>query len=326
MSNFLSKAFFTQSFRIPAPTLTEKNLADQHGKVHIITGGYAGVGKELASILYSKHATVYIAGRSEQKAQEAIRQVKENHPSSSGRIEFLLLDLNDLTTIKPAVETFRARESRLDVLVNNAGVMFPPKGTKTEQGHDMQMGTNIIGPFLFTKLLMPTLVETAKISPRNTVRVLWAASVGIQAISPPGGIVLTDKDGPKVFDSQETNYGQTKVANVLFAVKTQELFGSQDIVSVSFNPGNLRTELQRHSKGLMMKLAEYMLYPAIYGAYTELYSGWSPDITADKGVSYVMPWGRDGTELLRDDIKRSIDEGVPRKLWDWCDDVTKPYQ
>ncbi|KAJ5677543.1 short-chain dehydrogenase [Penicillium maclennaniae] len=326
MANFISQALWTQSFCIPSPPLTEKNLPDQKGRVHIVTGGYAGVGKELSAILYEKGATVYIAGRNEQKAEDAMRQIEEEYPSASGHLRFLLLDLNDLTSIKASAETFMAQESRLDVLVNNAGVMFPPEGSKTTQGHDLQFGTNMLGPFLFTKLLMPILVETAKTAVPGSVRVLWASSLGIQVLSPNGGGMVLDESGaPKVLDNQETNYGQTKVGNVFLAVKLQELYGSQGVRSVSFNPGNLKTELQRHSTGLMMKLADLMLHPAKFGAYTELYSGWSEEVGADKSITYVMPWGRDGTHIVRSDIQKAIENGLADKVWNWCESETKSY-
>ncbi|OQD67357.1 hypothetical protein PENDEC_c039G06905 [Penicillium decumbens] len=308
MANIFTKAFWTQSYYIPAPPLTEKNLPDQNGRVHIVTGGYAGVGRQLSAILYGKGATVYIAGRSEQKAEDAMRQIKEEHPSSSGHLHFLFLDLNDLSTIKPTVENFLSQESRLDVLVNNAGVMIPPKGTKTAQGHDLQFGTNVLGPFLFTKLLIPVMAQTAKTAAPGSVRVIWAASLAIQVMSPNGGGIILDGSGaPKILDSQQTNYGQTKVANVLLAFKTQELYGSQGIRSVSFNPGNLKTELQRHSTGLMMKVAESMLYPAIFGAYTELYSGWSEEIGADKSVT------------------KGIGNGLADRVWEWCESETAKF-
>lgn len=87
-----------------------------------MTGGYAGVGFELCKILYAHNATVWIAGRSTSKAQKAMLTIKEASPNSKGRLEFLFLDLSDLSTLKPAVQAFTAQEPRLDVLVNNAGV------------------------------------------------------------------------------------------------------------------------------------------------------------------------------------------------------------
>lgn len=87
-----------------------------------MTGGYGGVGFELCKILYAHNATVWVAGRSEAKAQKAIASLKTTSPHSKGSIYFLHLDLSDLSTIKPAVEHFSAQEDRLHVLVNNAGV------------------------------------------------------------------------------------------------------------------------------------------------------------------------------------------------------------
>ena len=87
-----------------------------------MTGGYAGIGFELSQILYAHNATVYIVGRSKAKASTAITKIRTKFPNSPGRLEFLYVDLSDLSTVKPGVEAFLAREQRLDVLVNNAGV------------------------------------------------------------------------------------------------------------------------------------------------------------------------------------------------------------
>lgn len=95
-------------------------------EVFLVTGGYAGVGFELCKILYAHNATVWIAGRSTSKAQKAMSSIKDASPSSKGRLEFLCLDLSDLSTVKPAVQSFTAQAQRLDVLVNNAGVSYCP--------------------------------------------------------------------------------------------------------------------------------------------------------------------------------------------------------
>lgn len=109
-----AKNVLGQSFNIPAPPLTEKNLPSQAGRVHIVTGGYAGVGQELSRILYAANAVVYIAGRSQEKADRAINAIKQAVPDSKGRLEFMKVDLADLPSIKPAVDAFVAKESRLD--------------------------------------------------------------------------------------------------------------------------------------------------------------------------------------------------------------------
>lgn len=239
----------TQSAWIPTATLTEKNLPPQAGKVHIVTGGYAGVGEQLSAILYSRGAKVYIAGRSRSKADTAISRIKSQHPKATGHLIFLSLDLADLTTTKASADEFLANETRLDVLVNNAGVMLPPKGSKTTQNHDLQFGTNCLGPHLFTKYLHPILRRTASTALANTVRVIWASSLGIQLSSPPGGIEFDSSNKPKDI-SQLANYAQSKVGNILLAVKTQELLKEAGVVSVSFNPGTLRTDLARHTSGM----------------------------------------------------------------------------
>lgn len=156
----------------PRPTMTETNLPGQKGKVFIVTGGTSGVGFELCALLYQAGGRVYLAGRSEANAQAAISKIKACAATSSGSLHFLSLSLEDLTTIKPAVEAFTAKESRLDVLLNNAGVSLPPRGSVSAQGHELQMATNCLGHYLFTQLLLPTLLHTAESASPATVRVI----------------------------------------------------------------------------------------------------------------------------------------------------------
>lgn len=331
MAQMFSRGTFTQSFRIPKPVLTEENLPDQTDKVHIVTGGYTGVGKELTSILYQHNAAIYIAGRSEEKATKAIEDLKAKHPDSKGRLEFLPLDLSDLTTIKSAAEKFSAKEKRLDVLVNNAGVMTPPKGSKGKQGHELQLVTNCLGPFLFTKALVPILKETAISSPAGSVRVIWASSLVTNLLSPNGGVKLGEDDSPQIASFQPTNYGQSKAANNFYAAEFSRRHGGDGILSVAFNPGNLATELQRHLDPINLLTAKLINHPAKYGAYTELYAGWSPDIGIEHGGMFVIPWGRDGNDILRSDLRKAIEQSktdeksVPRRFWEWSERETAQY-
>jgi NAD(P)-dependent dehydrogenase (short-subunit alcohol dehydrogenase family) len=100
----------------PSPEYTEKNVGSLVGKVFLVTGGNSGIGFELTSILYSKGAKVYIAGRSEKGVEAAIEEIRSAHPTSRGALESLSLDLADLTTVAPCASAFLARETRLDVL------------------------------------------------------------------------------------------------------------------------------------------------------------------------------------------------------------------
>jgi retinol dehydrogenase-12 len=143
----------------PAATYTETSLPELRGKVYIVTGATVSVGKELARLLYSRNGTVYLAARSADRANTSISWIRESHPSSQGMLHLVHLELGDLATIKPSIDGFLAKETRLDVLFNNAGVMVPPQGSTTKQGYELQLGTNCVDPFLFTKLLTPLLAD-----------------------------------------------------------------------------------------------------------------------------------------------------------------------
>jgi len=117
----------------PTPHFTDKDLPSLASKVYIVTGAASGVGYELAKILYAAGGTVYIAARSESRCQGAIIKIRDEVDGTKkgvGRLESMVVDLADLETVKPAVERFLERESRLDVLVHNAAVMTPPAGSK----------------------------------------------------------------------------------------------------------------------------------------------------------------------------------------------------
>ncbi len=170
------KNVLTQMFP-PKPAFTDKDVGDLTGKVYIVTGGSSGVGRELARILYAKGATVFIAVRSEPNAEEAMAAIRAAHAQSAGKLEFLSLDLADLEAVAAAAQAFLARADRLDVLFNNAGVMHPPAGSKTKQGHELQLGVHNLGPVLLTELLTPLLARTAAAAPAGSVRVVWVASL-----------------------------------------------------------------------------------------------------------------------------------------------------
>lgn len=222
---------------------TSTNLS----KVFIVTGANAGLGYQLTSILYSQNATVYLAGRSSEKCTTAISNLRKAHPTSKGRLEVLKLDLADLSTIKASANDFLAREDRLDVLWNNAGIMWPPLGTRSAQDFEIQFGTNILGPFLFTKLLYPILKRTSESAPKDSVRVCWAGSAGIDVQSPKGGITMS-QDGSAPVESRksnETNYAMTKVANYWLGYEFARRHSDDNILSnvspISFLSSHLYT-------------------------------------------------------------------------------------
>jgi NAD(P)-dependent dehydrogenase (short-subunit alcohol dehydrogenase family) len=288
-----------------------------------------GCGFELVKILYQRNATVYIAGRSHDKASKALSALKESFPDSKGKVEFLKLDLSDLSTIKPAVEEFLQRETRLHVLTNNAGVMVPPKGSKDAHGHELQMGTNCLGPFLLSQLLVPVLQKTAKEAPEGSVRVTWAASLAAN-FSPPGGVQFQEDGNAKPqYFNPSLDYGASKAGNVFLASEFAARYGKNGIISVSWNPGNLKSELIRHTPLWQRLLLLLILFPAQFGGYTELWAGCSPDLTASQNGAYVAPWGRVYT--VRGDVTRGLKSqneggtGTAEKFWAWCEKETNPY-
>ena len=280
---------FSQFFP-PHPTLTEANLPSQKGKVFVVAGGTSGVGFELCALLYQAGGRVYLAGRSEANAESAISKLKAISTTSPGELHFLSLSLDDLTTIKPAVEAFAAKESKLDVLFNNAGVSLPPPGSVSAQGHEIQMATNCLGHYLLTQLLLPTLLHTAESASPAAVRVIWTSSVAVDLQAPKCGIDIADLTAPP--SDQQRNYANSKTGNWFLASALAAQTGSKGILSVTQNPGNLKTALLRHAPWILGFVAAPLLYSAKMGAYTELWAGLSGDLGIGDEGKYVVPWGR----------------------------------
>jgi retinol dehydrogenase-12 len=189
------------------------------------------VGKELAQTLYAHDAKVYIAARSKERAGQVMEEIGANFPASKGELVYLHLDLEDLSTIKASAEEFLGKEDRLDVLWNNAAVMNTPAGSKTKQGYELQLGTNNIAPFLFTKLLTPVLVETAKTAPKGSVRVVWVSSSAAEAIAPVGGVDMNNLDYKKDL-SGWMKYGISKGGNILHSNEFAKRHEEDGIISV----------------------------------------------------------------------------------------------
>ncbi|KAI0134295.1 short-chain dehydrogenase [Xylariales sp. AK1849] len=314
----------------PRPIFTEAKLPDQAGKVFIVTGGAAGVGIEVAKALYGKNGTVYIATRSSEKMERAVEHIRKTRPDSKGRLQPLVVDFADLTSIKPAVDKFLAKERRLDVLFNNAAVMTPPAGSKTAQGLDLEMGTNTVGAFLLTRLLEHVLCATAQMSPHGSVRTVWVSSfIGLG--TSPGGVAWdeTSKQPAILAKDARMNYMQSKVANIFLAHEYAKRLGDKGVLSTSLHPGLMKTELQRHSPALRGFVMGVIFKGPEYGACTELFAGLSQDITAERNGSFIIPWGRFGP--IPDEVATGMKTeheggtGLSQRLWEWCEAVTAPY-
>ncbi|PWO25098.1 hypothetical protein PtrARCrB10_06362 [Pyrenophora tritici-repentis] len=310
----------------PAPQFTEANLSDLSGKVYIVTGSSAGLGKELARILYSHNGIVYLATRNAEKTEGVKTWIKEQHPDSKGQLHYLHLDLNDLEGIKASAESFLAKEDRLDVLFNNAGIMGDYKGRKTKQGHEMHLGTNCVGPFLFTKLLTPRLVETAKKEgqEKGSVRVVWVSSSAAHWNAPKYGLEMDNLDYSKKHQNLDfMKYSSSKGGNVLHAIEFQRRYGAEGVISVSLHPGVLKTEIFRDSPKWKSAMLYFIIYPTVMGAYTEIYAGLSPDVMGLQSNEWIVPWGR-MTKLRKD---YNSEEGMKnaKAFWEWCEKEVEPF-
>ena len=197
--------------------------------------GNAGLGLEsIRQLVTHGPKCVYLASRTPSKGEAAVAAIKKTFPSAN--IVYLPLDLASFDSISNAAEVFTSQSDRLDILMNNAGVMALPPGT-TKEGYEIQLGTNYVGHALLTKLLMPTLLNTAK-EPAADVRIITLSSESNVFASSPD--VLLDKSK---LDTQSamTRYGYSKLATILF---TQELAKRYPtITSVAVHPGLIVTDL-----------------------------------------------------------------------------------
>jgi len=160
--------------------------------------------------------------------------------------------------------------------------------------------------------------------------VTWAGSLAVDMLSPkPGGMDLASTGAPKILNSKEANYGQSTCGNLFLASEAARRYGRDGIISVCWNPGNLKTELKRHMNRILAMILNLGLHEPKFGAYTELNAGLGKQITPSNNGCYVIPWGRIGS--FRSDIAlslRSVGEGGNGKaetFWEWCARETAKY-
>ena len=193
------------------------------------------------------------------------------------------------------------------------------------------MATNCLGPHLLTELLLPVLRDTAKASHPGAVRVVWTSSVIVDLSAPKSGINLQDL--ATVPKDQQHNYVNSKVGNWFLAnaLAIRVGAGRDGILSVTQNPGNLKTGLLRHIPTIVGILSAPLLYSGKMGAYTELWSGLSNELTIEDGGRYILPWGRKHPsprpELLAAmKSKEQGGTGVAAEFVKWCDEKIADYQ
>lgn len=328
-----SLSHFLGHFFPPKPTFTEGSLpADLSGKVYVVTGANSGIGKDIARILHAKNAKVYILCRSEDKAREAIQDIEKANPSSKGALVFIACDLADLPNTKAAAEAFLAQEQRLDVLFNNAGVMVGPSEAgkpipRTAQGFELCLGVNCVATHLLTKMLTPTLIAT-----EGLTRIVWYSSFGMEmGAHKDVGVSLDNLDYHKP-EKETQRYILSKTGAWALGIEHNRHYKAQGVASVPIDPGNVISGLPRDQALQLRIVAKIVCYPTVYGAYTALYAGFSPDVVSDQAdwtKEWVAPFGR--MFPLRPDLTNATllekdgGNGGTAKFWDWCDEQIKEY-
>ncbi|GMM35786.1 hypothetical protein DASC09_031110 [Saccharomycopsis crataegensis] len=313
----------------PKPTYLPEQYPDLTGKTVAITGNSAGIGFQTTKLLLKQNATVIGFNRNPVKTANAfetlIKEVSQETQKTEKEVEERLhsvqIDLGDLTTIK-SVEKQLAdlKVTKLEYVIFNAGVMQPADGSKSAQGYELQIGTNVLGHHLLSKLLHPYVIKAA--TPTFQPRVVWLAS-SAHLISPKDGGINFDSFKDASHCTSVEVYGQSKTGNIYQAYIYGQKYKDQGIISLSVHPGYLSSDLQRTYTAIGKFFIQSILHDAVYGAYTELFASLSPEITTEKNGSYIGPWGNFRT--LRDDVEKGLTDGTAQKLWDWADSQVEEY-
>jgi NAD(P)-dependent dehydrogenase (short-subunit alcohol dehydrogenase family) len=288
---------------------SEADIPDQSGRTAVVTGANSGIGFETARALAAKGARVVLACRSEEKGRDAERRLRAAVPHADARFE--PLDLGSLASVRRFAEKLSAEERRLDLLLNNAGVMMPPYG-RTADGFETQLGTNHLGHFALTGLLLPRLRTTpsARVVSVSSLAHFW------------GRIDFDDLQSERSYNPTRA-YGQSKLANLLFARELQRRFEAArvDALSAAAHPGSTRTELQRHS-GLMNAIVAVFSQQPPEGALPTLYAATAADV---RGGEYFGPSGFAGClgpPGRARSSPRANDASAALRLWDVSERLT----
>jgi len=296
---------------------TALNIPDLTGKVIIVTGGNSGLGYEAVKALAEKGAKVYMTSRSMGKGQNAQQQIQRE--VAGANIELAQLDLADLSSVRKFANEFTSQEDRLDVLLNNAGIMMTPYSL-TKDGFENQFGTNHLGHFALTGMLFKVINATPK-----------SRIVNVSSIAHKGGTFDFDdllySDG-KTYNPMKA-YRRSKIANLLFTYELQRRLSAanRSTIAVAAHPGVSVTNLANHmTNNLLFKiltpLVSLFLHSPKKGALPEIRAAVDPSVL---GGQYYGPDGwreMKGNPVLVQSNKASHDAEDARKLWEISEKLT----
>jgi NAD(P)-dependent dehydrogenase (short-subunit alcohol dehydrogenase family) len=294
---------------------TERDVPPQRDRVAVITGSNTGLGFETARVLAARGATVVLAVRDVSKGKRAADRISGLVPDASPRVQEL--DLTSLESIRAAAEKLREEYPNLDLLINNAGVMYTPP-QRTQDGFELQFGTNHLGHFALTGLLLDRLLST----PNSRVVTVSSQGHRIRA-----GIHFDDLNWERSYN-RVAAYGQSKLANLMFTYELQRRFTAHGATAIAAaaHPGVSNTELVRNSPSFVRKafpaFASVAAQSAAMGALPLLRAATDPGVL---GGQYFGPDGLAegrGYPRVISSSQQSHDFATQRRLWTVSEELT----
>lgn len=293
---------------MPNVTWTPDQIPELTGKTVLVTGANSGLGLESTKLLAARGAEVIMACRNAAKGQQAVEKIKAEIPDA--RLVLMTLDLADQQSIREFAETFRQRYASLDILLNNAGLMAPPL-SHTKDGFEMQFGTNHLGHFALTGLLLDVLEKA------EAPRVVTVSSIAHTM----GNIYFDNLDGKRGY-FRWTYYGQSKLANLMFARELHRRLRQQGskIQSIAVHPGYSDTNLQTGTGFALFN--RFFAQPQHMGCYPSVYAATSGEA---KSGEYYGPNGfmeLAGYPAPAKTRRLARNQSVAGKLWQVSEELT----
>jgi NAD(P)-dependent dehydrogenase (short-subunit alcohol dehydrogenase family) len=291
---------------------TEADIGDQSGRIAIVTGANTGLGFDTARALAAHGARVVLAVRDTAKGNDAAARITAAAPSA--QVDVAHLDLGSLASIRTAADELGRAYPRIDLLINNAGVMYTSPRQLTSDGFEVQFGTNHLGHFALTGLLLDHLLQV------EGSRIVNVAS---NAHKQRAAIHFDDLQWERRYD-RHAAYGQSKLANLLFTYELQRRLAAKDAptIAVAAHPGLSSTDLMRHLPGVIQPFVPLIAQSPADGALPTLLAATAPAV---RGGQYYGPDGigewRGAPKLTRSS-KQSYDEDLQRRLWSVSEDLT----
>ena len=293
---------------------TTTDIPDQTGRTAVITGANTGLGFETAAALAANGAHVVLAVRNIDKGNDAAARIGDRTPGASVAVQEL--DLTSLDSVRAAAEQLRSNHDSIDLLINNAGVMMTPKST-TKDGFELQFGTNHLGHFAFTGLLLDRVLA----APGS--RVVTVSSVGHRFAR--NGIRFDDLQWDNDY-GRVAAYGQAKLANLMFTYELQRRLQGTNTIAAAAHPGGSRTELTRNlpppDRGVMNSVLEPIFQGPDMGALPSLRAATDPGVI---GGQYFGPDGfqeQRGYPVVVASSRVSHDVAAQRRLWTVSEELT----